>query len=490
MVRRRKKHPLRPHRVLLVFLGLLATLLTTGSGEPSALARVKQNGALTVITRHGPTTTYEGANGLSGFEYTLTKGFADYLGVDLHIKQENNIATLLDKVGGSESDLAAAGLTITDKRRNKLRFGPAYQQVQEFIIYRRNAPKPATINDLIGGKLMVLNKSSHAERLRQIRQDYPELRWKEKANIEILDLLDMVESGEIDYTIIDSNAYRVNRHLYPQLKVALVLDGSRDIAWAFPKNGDNSLYAEAEKYFKEIEENGKLAQIKNHFFGYSDKLKLAGAKLFNYRIENRLPRYKNHLQNAADTEGLDWHLLAAISYQESHWNPNAVSPTGVTGFMMLTRNTAKEVGVSNRRDVVESIMGGAKYFSQIYRRIPEQIKDPDRTNFALAAYNVGLGHLEDARVLTERMGGNANRWSEVKQHLPLLAKPKYYKTLKHGYARGWEPVNYVESVHQYREILSWNSVLEQRRLSALEDDASAFPPALTRESAAGSLSVL
>jgi membrane-bound lytic murein transglycosylase F len=150
---------------------------------------------------------------------------------------------------------------------------------------------------------------------------------------------------------------------------------------------------------------------------------------------------------------LDWRMLVAIGYQESLLNPDAVSPTGVRGLMMLTRKTAKEMGIKNRLDPENSIKGGAKYFDITRKSIPDEVKEPDRTWFALAAYNVGFYHLEDARIITEKRGLDPNKWLDVKTSLPLLAQRKWYKDTKYGYARGWEPVRYVENIRSYYDIL-------------------------------------
>ena len=152
---------------------------------------------------------------------------------------------------------------------------------------------------------------------------------------------------------------------------------------------------------------------------------------------------------------MDWRLLAAVGYQESHWDPDAVSPTGVKGLMMLTQDAAKDIGIKDREDPQQSILGGAKYLASMHKRIPDRIPEPDRTWLALAAYNVGLGHLEDARMLTLKNKGDADKWVDVKKNLPLLTKEKWFKQTRYGYARGREPVRYVENVRTYYDILVW-----------------------------------
>jgi len=159
----------------------------------------------------------------------------------------------------------------------------------------------------------------------------------------------------------------------------------------------------------------------------------------------------------AEKTSIDWRLLAAISYQESHWNEKAISPTGVKGLMMLTQATAKDLGVKDRTQARDSIDGGARYLKQRIAIIPERVLEPDRTWFALASYNIGFGHLNDARILTQQLGKNPDKWIDVKQFLPLLSQEKWYSQTRHGYARGKEPVRYVSNIRSYLDLLIWNT---------------------------------
>jgi membrane-bound lytic murein transglycosylase F len=157
----------------------------------------------------------------------------------------------------------------------------------------------------------------------------------------------------------------------------------------------------------------------------------------------------------ANKYNIDWRLLAAIGYQESHWRSEAVSPTGVKGLMMLTKKTAKQLGIKDRTDPAQSIAGGALYFKQRLKKIASHIQEPDRTWFALASYNVGFGHLKDAQKLTKNNQGNPDKWMDVRKTLPLLSQKKWYKQTRYGYARGKEPVRYVENIRSYYDLLIW-----------------------------------
>ncbi len=174
---------------------------------------------------------------------------------------------------------------------------------------------------------------------------------------------------------------------------------------------------------------------------------------FQRHIETRLPQYRRQFEDVAKAYNISWTLLAAQAYQESRWDPHAVSPTGVRGLMMLTRDTASSLGIQNRTDPTKSIVGGAQYFRKLEKRLPRHIGKADRISIALAAYNVGMGHIKDAQHLARRMGKNPHSWDDLKTMLPLLTQKSYYETLRYGYARGWEPVQYVKRIRAYHSLL-------------------------------------
>lgn len=440
--------------LLFAFMGLMASILQQ-SRIPTELEKVMESGELRVISRNGPTTYYEGPHGYMGFEYSLSKEFAKHLGVELVIKEEENLRTMLDIIGTPKGEFAAAGLTITNKRQQKVRFTDEYLTITQQLIYKTGSKKPETVDDLYGKNIVVIGNSSHAENLRNLKREFPLLEWSERYDVDMVDLLDMVSTGEIDHTVVDSNAYELNRSLTPNARIAFDISEPEQLAWAFPLNKDDTLYNEAQKFFKKIKHKGLIEKTVARYYGHLDELDYGDALTFADRLETRLPKWESLLQDAAEKNQLDWQLLAAISYQESHWNPKAISPTGVRGFMMLTRDTAKFIGVKNRTNAKQSIQGGAKYFKNIYDRLPEHLDDSDRTWFALAAYNIGIGHLRDAFIITEKLGGNPDKWADVEGNLKLLSKRKHYKSTKHGYARGWEAIAYVRNIRNFYNIIAW-----------------------------------
>ena len=451
-------------------------LLMSASHTSTTLETILEQGQLTIISRPRPTTFYEGRQGFDGYEYNLAKAFADSLGVELKIVEEENFSNIFNAVGTQRGALAAAGLSVSEEHADTVRFTNPYMTVSQDLLYRSGTKRPSSIDELYGKSILVISNSAHAERLRQLQQLHPELRWHEQSDLEMIDLIEMVDTGVIDYAVVDSNSFKLNRNLYPRARKAFAIsDEAQSLAWAFPKSPDNTLYDLANDFLAQAEEDGLLAEMNARYYGDDHTMDTGSATTFARRLENRLPRWQEPLQSAAEEFDLDWQLLAAISYQESHWDPQARSRTGVRGLMMLTQITAKEVGVSNRLDPQQSIYGGAKYVRKLYDRMPESIQGDDRTWLTLAAYNIGFGHLEDARVLTQRMGGDPDKWVDVSQHLPLLAKPQYYRSTRHGYARGWEPVEYVQNIRSFYTTIAWHQQVQQRRLANASTEAEMLP---------------
>ncbi len=410
-------------------------------------------GVLKVGTRYGSTTYYLGATGSEGFEYELAQGFADYLGVKLEIFPYYNLNDVFPQLQNQHLDIIAAGITSTPQRANQYKFGPAYQIVSQKLIFKQGRVRPRSVLDL-NGQLTVTEGSNHAETLHHLKEtkpDWTQLSWRETDNEDAEELMQMVQDGKLDYTVADSNTLAVIRRLYPALSIGFTVQNDQPIAWALNKNADDSLLAALVEYFGMVKTNGKLAVLEDKYFGHIRQFNYVDTTLFLSAAREVLPTYQPWFEKYATD--IDWRLIATMSYQESHWNPRAKSPTGVRGMMMLTLPTAKELGIASRLDAQQSIRGGTQYFRNLLRRIPERIQMPDRLWFTLAAYNIGLGHLEDARILTQKSGGNPDLWVDVKQRLPLLRQKRFYKTTRYGYARGNEAVEYVANIRRYYDSL-------------------------------------
>jgi peptidoglycan lytic transglycosylase F len=422
--------------------------------KPSrSLAQIKQSGVLVVLTRNAPTTWYIGRDEeRTGPEHDMVEAFAAHLGVKVEYKIKETIKSIIEGIEQGEGDLAAAGLTITEDRKARFRFGPPYQDVTEQIVCRRDNVQPEKIDDLIGLNIQVIAASSYVEHLRALREKYPKLAWTETDQEDTERLLYDVWRRKIDCTVADSTIVDINRRYFPELIAPLNLAKAESLGWMMPYDRSD-LQGAIKDWFDDYRQSGRLAQLQERYYGYFEVFDYVDIKKYINRIDTRFPTYRTYFKQAADQHNLPYTLLAAQGYQESHWRANASSPTGVRGIMMLTQPTARAMGVTNRLDPKQSIFGGAKYLARIKGRLPDQIKDPDRTWLALAAYNVGYAHLRDAQELARQQGRNPNLWSDVNDILPLLSDKHYYTKLEYGYARGTEPVRYVQRIREYRLVL-------------------------------------
>jgi membrane-bound lytic murein transglycosylase F len=416
------------------------------------LETIKNRGVLRVLIRNNATCYFEGPQGLAGFEYDLVRSFADYLGVKVKCVVTDSFNEMIPALLRGEADLIAAGFTVTESRMRRVAFGPPYMEVQQQVVGRRGGPSPSDVGDLIGQPLWVNAGTSYEERLKELKYQYPGLSWLPVSGYETEEILEMVWRGIIPLTIADSNIVAVNRRYYPQLRIHFAIQEGEQLAWAVhPQH--NHLLAAIEHWFAQPPTSALLHKLKQHYYGHLKVFDYVDLVKYHRRLRHRLPRYENYFKTAAEKHGLDWRLVAAQSYQESHWDPQAVSFTGVRGIMMLTLETAASLGVESRLDPRQSIEGGARYLALMHQRIGDSVPEPDRTYMALAAYNVGWGHLEDARALAERLDKDPDNWQDVSTTLPLLRQKKYYRSLPHGYARGTEPVRYVDRIKTYYRIL-------------------------------------
>jgi len=450
--RARRYRPRLPSVRVVMMLGLMLLFATSGHSPRSELEVIAARGSLVMLTVNGASTYYIGALGETGFEYDLARQFASYVGLPLEVVTLPDIADLVSALERRQGDFIAANLSRTPYRQDRLRFGPSYDSVAPVVVYRRGSRRPDSFDDMRDGRLAIVAGTSYEPLISAASEG---LEWQVLDELSIEDVFDRISNEEIDYTIVDSNILELNRRFFPDIRPAFEIEQPQALAWAARRADDDSLVQKMREFFVQARHNGLLADLKQRHYDHLDSFEPVGTYTFQRQIRARLPGLRNYFEQAAEDTGLDWRLLAAVGYQESHWNPDAVSRTGVRGVMMLTRRTAEQLGVEDRRDPRQSIEGGARYVKRMMERLPDRIQEPDRTWLALAAYNVGFGHLEDARVLTERQGGNPDRWLDVRDHLPLLTQERWYSQTRFGYARGYEPVHFVENIRTFYDILLW-----------------------------------
>ena len=441
-----------------MFSFMLLLLALAGCQKmPEPLPDVRQSKELIVVTHNGPNTYYVNGDGeFAGLEYDLARLFAEDLGPEYKVSflLVGNISQVLPALIEGRAHMAAADLTITPTRKLMVDFSIPYQDVQQYVVYNSEQRKPPKkLKDLANAQIAVPAGTSYAERLRKLAKKEPDLAWEELSNTSADELLEKVAAGELDFTVADDHLAAILGNYYPNLRNGMALGKPEEIGWAFPKQQDKWLRKQADVFFARIKQDGTLRNLLDRYYGHSDRLKPIDVTAFLRRSRSILPQYVSLFKQAQELTSLDWRLLAAVSYQESHWDRFNTSPTNVRGMMMLTEDTADRMGVTDRLDAKQSIIAGARYIVLLKESLPERIPEPDKTWMALAAYNIGLAHLEDARVLAQRMKLNPDSWADVKKTLPLLNKVEYYSTLKYGYASGGAPVIFVESIRTYHKIL-------------------------------------
>jgi membrane-bound lytic murein transglycosylase F len=448
---RRKRLPASAFMAALMAAALTACAPSSDTVERASVDAIREAGELVVLTLDGP-TTYDPDTG-TGYEADLASAFAAHLGVTARFETRRDIESLILALERGEADLAAANLTITPERRGRIVFGPAYKAVTEQLVCHPDGRVPTDHSEISEASIRVLAGSSYVETLETLVRLLPDLRWQARTAGSAMPLLDGVAERRFDCTLADSHLVDFARRRHPDLIVAMNLTGEQPLAWAHSGRVEGLGPALA-TWFAQAHGDGYLETLDETWFGRFGEFDYVDVAAFVDRVQERLPDYRDAFEEAAEELPFEWELLAAQAYQESHWDADAVSATGVRGLMMLTLSTAERVGIEDRTDPFQSIEGGATYLADLYDRVPADVTGEDRIWFTLAAYNIGMGHMYDARALAERLGRDKNSWDDLAATLPLLSDPDYYETLRYGYARGLEPVRYVEKIRAYRAMLA------------------------------------
>ncbi|TVO36179.1 membrane-bound lytic murein transglycosylase MltF [Vibrio algivorus] len=466
--------------VFMLFILIGITACKPNSRSMTDLEKIQERGVLRVGTLNNQLSYFIGPDGQTGLEYELAKKFADQLGVKLEIKPAYHLTGLLPALENHEVDIVAAGLSHTPDRLKKFNAGPAYYYVSQQVIYKKGTWRPRNLQQLIDKKaeLHVVKGSQYEYTLQQLSKIHPDLKWTSTNTEDNTDLLKDVSEGKIDFTVVDSVSLSITQRLHPNLALAFELTDDQPISWFMRKSNDDSLYALILEFFGQFNQSGQLASLEEKYFGHIQSFDYVDTRAFIRSLDSKLPKYKKLFQTYS--KEFDWRLIAALSYQESHWNPYAKSPTGVRGMMMLTQSTAKMVDVEDRLDPSQSIRGGVEYLRRVIKRIPDSIPEHEKIWFALASYNVGYGHVMDARRITQHEKGNPDSWTDVKERLPKLRIPGYYKYTRYGFARGDEAKNYVENIRRYYQtIIGYETENQPVNSDDKEDDFQVIPPTVS-----------
>ena len=431
--------------------------------------------ALVAVVYPGPTSWMDGPEGAPlGFEHDLLAAFAAEAGLPLRVVKAKDRDDLAARLAAGEGHIGLGALYRPhdgapppgpDGAPRPLAWSAGFHPIEPVIISSSDGFRPKGWKDLAGASVAYVESARLDTALASVRAAHPDVRFVPTGLPTTAALIAQVSEGGVDYALVTSLDAAVARNVYLGFDVAFPAGPRLERAWLLPA-GDEALRRRVDAFLQDARKRGLIARLAERYFGHERSVPRIDAGVFQERVRSVLPDYRKLFFEAQEATGVEWRLLAAVAYQESQWDPLATSETGVRGLMQLTEETARHLGVADRLDPRESVLGAARYLRDLKARLPARIGEPDRTWLALAAFNIGLGHLEDARVLAQRQKLNPDLWADVKKTLPLLALPEYYEQTKLGYARGGMPVVFVDRVRGYYDVLLSQERPHQPRLRA------------------------
>ena len=420
--------------------------------EKNDYRRIMSKNEIVFATRIGPTTYYEIKEKKSGYGYDLMKAFADFLNVNLKVIIIDNVNEAYEKLNNREIDVIS-DIDIRNYNNQIVKFSYPYNRIDHYIIFNSKYTfSSENLSNLSNNTIHSIDSMTIKKNMKGINSNYPDIKikfWKEK-NID--ELLKLLNDNEIQYMVMNSDELKLLKQYYPTLEIAFKIDSNEPQSWVLPINIGKTFENKISNFFKYMINENKLLNIYAKHFR-NQQYSFVGIKIFLDDYLNIFPKYEFFFKKFAKEYELDWKLLASIGYQESKWKRDAVSYTGVKGLMMLTKNTANEMQIKDRTDPRESIMGGAKYLKLLLNKLPKEITKDDKVWYAVASYNIGLGHINDAIKLAKNDNVDYRKWPLIKPYILKLSQSKYYKHTKYGYARGWETVSYIQNIRQYYDIL-------------------------------------
>jgi membrane-bound lytic murein transglycosylase F len=412
------------------------------------LGAIKKRGVLRVLTRNNATTYFLWRGELLGFEYELAKRFADRHNLRLEMVVPPSRDLLLPWLEQGRGDLVAASLAINDTRREQgVAFSHPYNKVSEIVVTRAGDDSLQSLEDLAGRTLVVRRSSSYWQSLQQLKEAGLEITLREAPEaLETEELIERVARGEYDLTVADSHILDIELTWRDDIRAAFPLDAPQEHGWAVRK--DNPKLLQAVNTFIRKEYRGLFYNVTyKKYFKNPKRIMRHVNQRTDGESNGALSPFDALAQKYSKEYGFDWRLVVSQMYQESRFDPQAKSWVGALGLMQVMPRTARELGLGNLRDPETGLHAGVKYLNWLMRRFEPELAVADRTWFALAAYNAGIGHVRDARRLAAQLGLSRDQWfGNVEKAMLLLAKSEYAKQAKHGYVRGHEPVNYVREI--------------------------------------------
>jgi membrane-bound lytic murein transglycosylase F len=462
--------------VLMLIVSAIGVFIAQGVQWRNHLQRIESRGKLIVAVRESEGIFWANGQEFTGFEKDLIDELERELDMPIQIFAVRDLDDLYGALAAGAVDMALSG---TSFGKHNVQTSRPYAMTRIGLVH----PKTRNIADnpdLESVRTGLLDPLGHQDAT-QLIDNPPQASAVYDAGRISAELFTLLEMQDLEQVLVDERDFKLQHSVFPNLQFTALDLPARPISVLFNPKEDGTLLAKIDQALELFDSSGLLGQMTDRYFGDALEFDYVDNLTFEKHLTARLPTYLSKFKFYADLQGLDWRLLAAQAYQESHLRANARSPTGVRGLMMITLDTAKEMGIKDRLDPDQSIKAGAQYITTLKNRVPADIPEPDRTWFALASYNVGAGHVEDARKITEKLGDDPDRWIDVRKHLPKLALKDYYPWTRYGYARGAEPVVYVANIRRFynrikKEYPLLDEAAEPERLEQLPDiDVPVFP---------------
>jgi peptidoglycan lytic transglycosylase F len=415
------------------------------------LQKIQNAGVITVATRNTAYCYYLYRDQPMGFEYELAQAFAEYLGVRLQMKVVDKWSDMVAALYNGSAAFIAASVPITPKRQTQVAFSDGYMEVAQHIITHRKITGVKKAADLSGKTIDVRKGTAYQQRLVELKKQGIDLAIRLHDDLPVEELIQQVADGQIDFTIANSNIISINRRNFPEVVSSGSINDGMQLAWAvYPKS--KKLLEQINAFLSMINKNGKFNEIYNKYYGDIEDFDYVDLEAFHRRVKNKLSRYSPFIKAAAKKHGFDWRLIAAQIYQESHLNPWAKSQAGARGLMQILPSTAKGLGIADLFDPVQNINAGVQHLKDLYDHF-DTAQGEDRLLIALAAYNIGQGHIYDARELAKKSGLDPDKWESLSKTLPLLQYRKHYMNTQFGFCRGTEPIRYIKQILIYYDVL-------------------------------------
>lgn len=415
------------------------------------LQRIQKTGQITVVTRNNAQCYYLYRDQAMGFEYEMAQAFADYLGVRLQVKVVDRWEDMVAALNSGSAAFIAASTPIIPNWQTEVAFSDGYMEVEQQIIAHRKNSNIKNAADLSGKTVDIRKGTAYQYRLVELKDQGIDLSIRLHDDLPTEELIQKVADEEIDFTIANSNIISINRRNFPGAVPTGSINDRLQLGWAvYPKSSE--LLASINQFFETIKKSGQFDSIYNKYYGDSEDFDYVDLEAFHQRVKDRLSRYSPFIKAAAKKHGFDWRLIAAQIYQESHLNPWAKSHAGAKGLMQILPATGESLGINDPFDPVQNINAGVQHLKNLFEHF-ETAKGTDRLLIALAAYNIGQGHIQDARKLAKKKGLDPNKWESLSETLPLLQFKKYYHNATYGFCRGTEPIRYIKQIMIYYDVL-------------------------------------